>query len=207
MNFLAHLYLAGDDPDGIVGHLLGDFVRGRDLEAFPEAVRAGILLHRSIDAFTDAHPVVWESKARISPIYRRYAGPLVDVFYDHFLARDWPRYAAVPLDGFCEELYGLLRREAERLPFPVDGLTQRMIAQDWLRSYQSVDGIGQALGRLSRRVRRENTLAEAASELRAAYEGLEADFERFFPELVAHVESASSRPIRITYSGFGSSGT
>src|SRR5262245_27221828 len=99
MNFLAHVYLAGGSDELLIGSVLGDCVKGSDLTKFSEAVGAGIRLHRRIDAFSDTHPVVGASKRRIGEANRRYAGPLVDLFYDHFLAASWHRYA----DGSLEE--------------------------------------------------------------------------------------------------------
>ena len=103
MNYLAHLYLAGDDSELLIGGLMGDFVKGRVDPARPAAVRAGILLHRRVDSFTDQHPVVRRSKARIDPEFRRYAGILVDLFFDHFLACDWPAYSRQPLPQYADQ--------------------------------------------------------------------------------------------------------
>jgi len=92
MNFLAHLYLADPQPLGLLGSLMGDFVKGPLGGRYPEPITRGIMLHRRIDTFTDAHAVVRASRTRISPGRRRFAGIMIDVFYDHFLARDWARY-------------------------------------------------------------------------------------------------------------------
>ena len=103
MNFLAHLYLSGDNEQIIVGNFIGDFVKGRNaLQTFDPTIALGIELHRAIDQFTDTHPVVRSSKDRLRPKYRHYAGVIVDIFYDHFLARKWNDYHKTPLPEFAQ---------------------------------------------------------------------------------------------------------
>jgi acyl carrier protein phosphodiesterase len=183
VNYLAHLYLAGDAPEALIGNLMGDFARGSMLEGYSEGIREGIRLHRKIDAYTDTHPVVIESKRRISPANRRYAGILIDVFYDHFLARDWETYSPLPLADFTAGVYDLLRDRLDHLPEPLQRLAPRMIAEDWLTSYAELPGIEQALRRVARRLKRENQLPTATVELEAHYNALAGDFARFFPDL------------------------
>lgn len=182
MNYLAHLRLSPPEPDWWVGSLLADFSRGVDLTAFSPAVRKAVTLHFRLDAFTDAHPVVRESKARIRPPHRRYAGVLVDVFYDHFLARLWEDYSEVPLATFASRVYAALAEREALLPERMRRACAAMISDDWLRSYCEVSGIDAALRRMSRRLTRENHLDTGAEALRAEYEALEDDFRRFFPE-------------------------
>jgi len=120
MNYLAHLYLGQGSAQSLIGSLMGDFIRGHLDESLPLAIRQGIWLHRKIDAFTDAHPVFRASKGRLRPPLRRYAGILVDVFYDHFLARDWALYSSVSLRDFSWSVYRTLHSHHERLPTPMN---------------------------------------------------------------------------------------
>src|SRR5512136_990596 len=92
MNFLAHLYLAGDDKGLIVGNLLGDFVKGRLKGIYPAAIERGIALHRRIDSFSGLNPRFLQSKKRIDASFGHYRGVMVDLFYDHFLAKHWGDY-------------------------------------------------------------------------------------------------------------------
>src|SRR4051812_44429809 len=109
MNFLAHLYLSGDNDYVKLGNFIGDFVKGRNLnEQFPSGIARGIRLHRAIDEFTDSHPIVKKSKDRLRPAYRHYAPVIVDVFYDHFLARNWTRYSDTALADYAEQTYDLV---------------------------------------------------------------------------------------------------
>ena len=176
MNYLAHLYLAGDSPRALVGSLAADFVKGRVPEDQNDEVRRAILLHRQIDGFTDRHPIHAESRRRVAPPRRRYAGVLVDLFYDHFLAAEWSRYSAVPLEQYCARVYAVLIEHAALLPPRLQARLPVMAAEDWLGSYATFAGIDRALRGLSRRVRRENPLAGGVEELAASYDLFRDDF-------------------------------
>ena len=192
MNFLAHLALSGDDPDVILGNLMGDFLKGVDAGRYPRGIQRGIQLHRRIDSFTDAHPVFARSRRRLRPPYRRYAGVLVDVFYDHFLARDWCRYSArEDLDSFISRSYQTLSNSPVELPPRLQRALPRMIREDWLGSYATEAGIDLTLKRISGRVSRANPLPDGASQLKIHYEGLAADFAEFYPAIIRHVEDVS----------------
>jgi acyl carrier protein phosphodiesterase len=184
VNFLAHLYLADPHPLPLLGSLMGDFVKGPLGGRYPEQVTRGLALHRRIDTFTDAHPVVRVSRARISPERRRLAGIMVDMFYDHFLARDWAAYSPEPLHAFTGRVYALLSEHHAMLPERLQHIAPRMAQLDWLGSYRNVDAIHTALDRMGQRLKRGNRLLGAAEELTANYVALEADFRTFFPDVV-----------------------
>ena len=188
LNFLAHLLLSGPDPELRLGNVLADFVKGRAREALAPGVRRGIACHRVIDAFTDAHPIVAVSKGRISQEHRRFAGVLVDVFYDHLLARRWTLHAATPLDAFTAEVYSGLRRHAGTVPTHARGALRRMEEQDWLGSSATLSGVERALSRISMRLGRPGLLTPAVPDLAAQIDDLDADFQRFFPEVRRAVE-------------------
>ena len=183
MNYLAHFYLAEQSSEGLIGSLLGDFVKGRLEGRFSAGVRRGIALHRAIDSFTDAHPRHLRSRNRISSERRRYAGVIVDVCYDHFLCRHWSQYSDESLDDFTERVYGVLQEHRQELPERLQRIVTRMIAGDWLRSYAELDNVGLALDGIARRIERRNPLAGAQSEIEANYAALDGDFRDFFPEL------------------------
>jgi len=189
MNYLAHLFLSEPDDDALLGSLMGDFVKGPLDGRYGEAITRAIALHRKIDSFTDAHPVVHASKSRMSAARRRYAGIMVDMFYDHFLARHWTRYSAEPLAGFCRRVYGLLSARQDILPESLQRLAPRMAETDWLGSYAEVESIRIALDRIGRRLSRENRLLGSADELVANYAPLESDFHAFLPEALRFARS------------------
>jgi acyl carrier protein phosphodiesterase len=194
MNYLAHLYLAEDSPESLVGNLLADFIRGNELSQYSDPIRKGIALHRKVDAFTDSHPVVLEGKRLVSPANRRYAGVLLDVFYDHFLARHWTDYASEPLDRFTRRIYALLEGYDGVLPESFRRMAARMAAEDWLASYAEPSGIDGTLKRIAARLPRETGLGSAVEELASHYEGFECGFRTFFPQLAAYAATLRGEP-------------
>jgi acyl carrier protein phosphodiesterase len=185
MNFLAHLFLSDGSDDGLLGGLLGDFVKGPLVAQQSPGIRRGILLHRHIDTFTDAHDVVHRSKARVSAERRRYAGIMVDMFYDHFLARDWTRFSDEPLADFTRRAYDLLAQHQATLPERLQRMAPYMIRGDWLGSYAQVEAIGESLDGMGRRMKRENRLDGSVEELVDNYDAFAADFHAFMPALIA----------------------
>jgi acyl carrier protein phosphodiesterase len=185
MNYLAHLYLSEPDDDVLLGSLMGDFVKGPLDGRYGAAVTYGIALHRRIDSFTDAHPVVRASKARVSPERRRYAGIMVDMFYDHFLARHWTEFSDEPLAAFAQRVYAVLAQRRDVLPERLRLMVPSMRQADWLGSYARIESIRTALDRMGRRLRRENRLLGSADELERDYADFERDFRAFLPEVRA----------------------
>ena len=86
MNFLAHIYLSGDDDELKIGNFIADSVKGKKFSQFPDQVQKGITLHRKIDSYTDSHPIVRESVLRLFPKYGHYSSVIVDILYDHFFS-------------------------------------------------------------------------------------------------------------------------
>jgi acyl carrier protein phosphodiesterase len=187
MNYLAHLHLGGPAPEQMLGSLYGDFVKGPLAGRFSPQLEAGIRLHRQIDAFTDSHPLVLQALARFPAQRRRYAGIIVDVFFDHCLARHWGDYSRQPLGQFTGEVYRVLAAEPA-LPGRLAGIAPHMIADDWLGSYQDFRIIGQVLQGISRRLSRPEGLAGAIHEVQALYEPLSEDFRAFYPLLQVFAE-------------------
>ncbi len=184
MNFLAHLFLSGSNPEIRVGNFIGDFVRGRNVyEQFIPNIALGIELHREIDDFTDSHAVVRESKIRLRPKYRHYAPVIVDVFYDHFLASLWSNYHPLSLDQYAKESYELLQEFSDQLPARVQQLLPYMINGNWLVNYSRIEGINRALSGMAHRTPYESKMEEATFELKEYYADFEKEFLQFFPEL------------------------
>lgn len=186
MNYLAHVFLSHQTPAAITGAILGDFVKGEPPGHWSTEVRAAIFLHRAIDRYTDRHPIVQASCALMSPARRRFAGVLIDIFYDHFLARHWARYHHRPLAEFTQAAYAVLLPQRTRFPERLERLLPRMALDDWLASYADVASVNDALNGIARRFRypeRAQVLRTAVSELERNYAQLEAHFARFFPQL------------------------
>ena len=188
MNFLAHLFLSGDNEKIMVGNFIGDFVKGAQLNNYPIEIQKGITLHRKIDHFTDHHEVVRESKIRLRPKFRHYAPVIADVFYDHFLAKDWALFSKVPLKEYTEGFYKMINKYVDLLPSGVMNMLSYMSRDNWLYNYQFVEGIDRALSGMSRRTKFESKMEEAAQALELDYELYEMEFQKFFPELVNYVK-------------------
>jgi len=180
MNYLAHALLAAECPVLLAGNLAGDFAKGCLGRLPPTPLTAGIRMHRSIDAYTDRHPVWRRSRRRVGP--RRVSGIIVDIAYDHVLARNFDRYCNLSLEAFAARAYRILLAHRAALPPRLGALLPRIVAEDWLVSYRWPEGVERTFARLGKRVA---GLAEGAAEIRARYRLLEADFHEFYPELAA----------------------
>ena len=188
MNFLAHLFLADDDDDALLGNLLGDFVKGDPAGRFRDGVTAGILLHRKVDTFADSHAITRSSRKRFSPARRRFAGVIVDVCYDHFLAVHWSRYADGELDAFANKVYGVLKANRSWLPQRLKRILWLMVSENWLLGYARISRLGTTLDRIASRLSRGHQFKGAIDEVEANYQELESDFSAFFPELITFTE-------------------
>lgn len=189
MNFLAHLYLSGQDPDMIVGNFIADMVKGQQINGYDPAVVQGIQLHRQIDGFTDAHPVFLQSKERLRKNYRLYAGVVVDMYYDHFLAKNWERFSALRLGDFVDSAYAILEDRRAILPGRARFVLPYMISHNWLVNYADLDSLKKNFGGMARRTPYESGMEHAVDDLRKHYAKFEAEFFLFFPELVGYVKA------------------
>jgi acyl carrier protein phosphodiesterase len=184
MNFLAHLYLADSNNDSLIGHLLGDFVKGRAVYNYSRPIQSAIMFHRRVDSFCDTHPITRISRNRISPSRRRFAGIIVDVCYDHFLACQWQRFQSEPLSDFSSRIYAALKRDCTPLPERLGTVLSRMISHDWLRGYLELDHVGIALDRIADRLSCGERFKGGIADIRGHYTTLQNDFLAFFPEMV-----------------------
>ncbi len=185
MNWLAHVFLARHDDAAIAGGFAADFLRGPVPDDLPDAFAAGVRLHRAIDAFTDAHDVFRRSKARLDPALRVARGVVVDVLYDHVLARDFAAWHDEPLSTFAGRVYRALATHDASLPAELRRLWPRIAREDWLSSYADVGAVRMALRRMSERMRRPLPLASGVDDFLADADGFAADFGAFFPAVLA----------------------
>lgn len=184
MNHLAHFFLARRSAEAATGALLGDFVKGKiEADDFPEKMRVEIMIHRHVDAFTDADERILHSKDVFKNTRRRFAGIALDVAFDHFLARNWKDFTDESLRAFTDEVYVSLQKNFHQFPFNFQPVLQRMIADDWLFAYRNFERVGLVLQRMSFRVRGGESLAQAFDEIKANYEFFDKVFKEFFPRL------------------------
>jgi len=178
MNILFHMYLSGDDPELLVGNFMGDFVKGPLDDSYPPRIRQGLLLHRRIDSFAQKDAGFQASRLRLPARYGLYRGVLVDLFYDHFLAREWDSWSDKPLGAYLVGVRRIIEKHRPLMSQQLQALIPVMF-DELLPSYSSIAGIESALYRMSRRVKRVNPLAEGGRELSLHYRELQADFGTF----------------------------
>ncbi|MBC6400215.1 MAG: DUF479 domain-containing protein [Ekhidna sp.] len=189
MNFLAHILLSGDNEEVIVGNFIGDFVKGSRLSSYSEEIQKGIRLHRSIDQFTDNHPTVLKSKKRLQGNFRHYASVIVDIFYDHFIAKNWFRFSMEPLLDFTLKFYQLMDKYTGKVPKAVSKMLVYMSSENWLYNYQYIEGIDRTLTGMSKRTKFDSKMEMAAAYLEKNYSSFEKEFNLFLPELQQHVNN------------------
>ena len=188
MNFLAHLYLSGDDDRLIIGNFIADMVKGKQINGYPAGITKGILLHRDIDMFTDQHPVVRKSKERLRAKYRLYAGVIVDMYYDHFLAKNWSSYSIHSLEDYAQKAYTLLQQHFEMLPPRAQYILPFMVENNWLVNYAEAEKMKRFFGGMSRRTPFPSGMENAVEDLLLHYADFGREFADFFPELKDYVE-------------------
>jgi acyl carrier protein phosphodiesterase len=189
MNLLAHALLSPPHapPGVLVGNLTADWVKGRARHDLPEDLRAGVALHRRIDAFTDTHPLVDHCSALFEPAWGRYSPVLVDVFFDHVLSVEWERHAAEAREPFIARTYAALRAHVHLLPPRAQYGAHALLADDWFSCYATLDGIALSLSRMSKRLDHGIELAPAVRDFAAHRDAFHRVFEEFFPQHRRHV--------------------
>ena len=186
MNYLAHSYLSGKNKEVLIGNFIADAVKGKAIDNYALGIRKGISLHRAIDHYTDHHPIQKKSRSRLQGRYGHYSGVLVDIYYDHFLAKNWNDYNEKNLAGYTAEVYSLLRSRNEILPEKIKFMLEYMIPQNWLLNYAKMEGIERVLYGMSRRTQFDSHMEHGVEELKNYYAEFETEFRSFFPELIEY---------------------
>lgn len=188
MNFLAHIYLSGENELIQIGNFMADSIRGKSYTLYSPPLIKGILLHREIDTFTDAHPIFRKSKHRLHEKYGHYSGVIMDIFYDHFLAKNWANYSSISLDQTAEAFYDNLQRHYDLLTEPVKKMMPYLISQNWLISYSTLEGLSLILYQMDHRTKKRVAMHESIVELNQFYAEFESEFTAFFEEIKIHCQ-------------------
>lgn len=214
MNYLAHLLLSeSSSDDSLLGNFLGDFIKGsldKYQNYYNSTIIHGIYNHRCVDVFTDQHPLFRQSRQRLDPNYQRLAGIFIDVYYDHFLSIHWSDFSQESLESFIAKFYLILETNQLILPDKLQRVVPRIIQENWLASYQHIQGVNFTISRILQRIlnRKNSLLAKnilkftdnshqnflelANRDFLANYQGLENDFNQFFPQLQEYIGSKYS---------------
>jgi len=176
----------------MIGNFIADAVKGHHYHHFHQDIQRGILIHREIDSYTDAHPIVRKSKRRLHPRYRHYDGVIIDILYDHYLAKNWANYSKIPLDIYVNSVYNLLQENHVILPERVQRYLPIMVSQNWLLKYESIQGISEILAGMNRRTKGISKMNLAADDLLEHYGEFEDDFTSFFEDITMHLSEKFS---------------
>ena len=189
MNFLAHAHLSGDNDDILFGNFIADAVKGKSYNGFEREVQAGILLHRKIDSYTDSHPVFKKTLERVRNDFGKYSGVAVDIYYDHFLAKDWGQYHEIELKKFTRHVYSVLRKNYAILPQRTKRLLPFLITQNWLYGYSRLNDLERVFYGMDRRTKLRSGMSRAVEILELHYNSLQKDIEDIYPEMIAFAEN------------------
>lgn len=167
---------------------MADGIHGRKPDEFPSLIEKGIWLHRAIDSFTDAHTVFRQSTKRLHPVYHHYAGVIVDIFYDHFLAKNWTQYHDEPLEVYVDNFYNSLQNNYAHLTDHTKTIMPYMVERNWLTSYATIEGIGRILAQMDNRTANKSGMRTSVNELQEFYSEFEDEFTTFFASVKAFAE-------------------
>ncbi|WP_299461711.1 ACP phosphodiesterase [uncultured Microscilla sp.] len=197
MNFLAHTFLSGKSEEILIGNFIADFLKGNQFEDYSATIVDGIFLHRKIDSFTDQHEVVRQSIQRLRQDYGKYSGVIVDIYYDHYLAMNWHKYAKRSLHEHAQYVYRVLEKNIDILPPKVQEVLPYMVKQNWLAGYANLENIGRALTRVSERISKrtqyDSKIELAIKNLETGYREFENDFNVFFPDMIVYINAFLSK--------------
>jgi acyl carrier protein phosphodiesterase len=189
MNYLSHTFLSGNNNKIIVGGLIADAIKGNHIDTFEKEIVIGIKLHRAIDQFTDTNSIVRSSKERLYYKYHKYAGVIVDMFYDHFLAKNWNEYSATSLEETAHHAYGILLKNYTILPPKIIRILPFMIYYNWFVSYTDIDKLKLHFEGMARRTTFISRMEKVTEDLRQDYFLYEKEFKEFFPQVSRYAQS------------------
>jgi acyl carrier protein phosphodiesterase len=187
MNILAHMYLSGGINELMLGNFMGDFVKGNQYLNFPEPIQQGIVLHRKIDDFTDKHELHRLSRDRFRAKYGLHSGIVVDIVYDHFLAKYWGQYHPQELEAYSADVYRYITQNEHWLPQRLKEITPFIIKNNWLVLYKSLSGLENVLKGMANRTSLPDHVLFAMDIIEKEQVMLRQEFQELFDSLVKMV--------------------
>jgi len=198
MNFLAHIYLSGNNDDVKIGNFIGDYVKGKGYHIYPEEIKRGVLLHRFIDSFTDSNTHTLDAKQLFAPKYRKYSGIVIDIIYDHFLAANWSKYSFESLRDYINNFHTLLITNNEMLPAEVQDIVPKLMKNDRLYSYKDIEGIRSVLSTMAKYTSLPDHADFAIDILKENYELLKQTFFLFFNDIIYYIKTVHDIDIEVS---------
>lgn len=187
MNFLAHTLLSSEDEALLIGNFLADFINNKEVAVLPEDMKKGIALHRLIDSYTDSHPVVKKGVHRLQKKHGKYAGVVIDIFYDYILANNWSKYGPGTLQSFADKTYDVLKNNIEPMPERLHKRVPQMIEDNWLVQYGKLEGIAYTFEWVQKRASKPAYFDNILESLATEEAQLTEEFALFFPDLSQEV--------------------
>ena len=199
MNYLAHAYLSFGQDEVLVGNFIGDFVKGKMMNTFPEEVQNGIKLHRAIDKFTDTHPLVRAGQSYLRPKFRHYSTVITDIYFDYYLSKNWGKYSPIPLEDFIQKTFTTLKHYRQLFPDRFANMFQWMVQDNWLLKYGEIKGIEQTFTGMSRRTSFDSkmevahlALLEKEAEFQVIFFAFFEDLETFAREKLKEIQDSNA---------------
>lgn len=189
MNYLAHIYLSGKDPLLKLGNFMADEIKGKSYQTYPEEIQKGILLHRAIDDFTDHHPLVSKGAHRFFDAVGHYNSVVIDMIYDHILAKNWDDYCDVDLSIYAEEFYLLLETNQHVLPKKISKVVPFMIEHNWLLSYADIENLRDILKQMNHKTKHDTELHKGVDIYLNHQAEFEDEFTSFFEDIRSFCKS------------------
>jgi acyl carrier protein phosphodiesterase len=186
MNFLAHVFLSGNDFELAMGNLIADQIKGKKYLDLPPKIQEGVLLHRKIDHYTDSHPAFKQCIKKLFVSHRHYSRVLVDMFFDHFLAKNWQQYHPQLFPEFIHQFYDFIEKNKALVPERCTHLIEHLIQNNWFGAYASLDGLETILAQMEKRTRFESHLALGRIALEKDYFFYKTQFNTFFINICTH---------------------
>ncbi|MDA3890416.1 MAG: ACP phosphodiesterase [Salinivirgaceae bacterium] len=190
MNILAHLYLSGKINNVMLGNFMGDFVKGNQYLNYSAEIQKGILLHREIDTFVDAHPLHKASRDRFRKEYGLHSGIVVDIVYDHYLATNWQKYSNIALEEYAQQAYTFIDKNLNIIPPRLQAITPYIINGNWLVMYKSIDGIEKVLYGMAKRTSLPQKVSFAIKIMNEHYDAFNDEFAQIMTDLQKMVEKS-----------------
>lgn len=197
MNFLGHIYLTGSDKELLLGNFMADSIKGKAYLEYPNNIQKGILLHRFIDSYTDSHPAFRNSTSKLHADFSHYSGVLVDIFYDHFLAKNWQKLHPIPLDEFAQEFYSFMQKRYDLMTPAMQYMFPYMKKNNWLLRYTHLEGVEKTLTEMGNRIGREFQLEKSVDNLASDYKAFKEDFDEFIVAIQLASEKKRKDLLRI----------
>ena len=188
MNFLAHNFLSFQQPGLIVGNYLGDFIRNQEVKLLPDSIKNGVILHRTIDSYTDAHQVVKKATRLLHPTLGKYAPVAVDIYFDFLLTKRWSEFTSQSLSEYCEISYESLLASESVMSEKLANRMRKMVDDRWLENYATYEGLRRIFSFLSRRTKFRSNLENAPAILEPLESQMEEIFMDFFPDIIQYIK-------------------